>query len=66
MREDRLREVFNIFDVDKSGAITVDEIKKILGGFNGGGATMNHSIKLGETINSMNSKPNILAANQDS
>lgn len=32
VREDRLREVFNIFDCDRSGAITVDEIKKILGG----------------------------------
>jgi calcium-dependent protein kinase len=32
IREDRLREVFNMFDVDRSGEITVDEIKKILGG----------------------------------
>ena len=32
IREDRLREVFNMFDVDQSGAITVDEIKQILGG----------------------------------
>ena len=30
--EQRLREVFNIFDIDQSGAITVDEIKKMLGG----------------------------------
>jgi hypothetical protein len=27
-----LKEVFNMFDIDKSGAITVDEIKKLLGG----------------------------------
>lgn len=32
IKEERLREVFNMFDVDRSGAITVDEIKKILGG----------------------------------
>jgi calcium-dependent protein kinase len=32
IREDRLREVFDMFDVDHSGAITVDEIKQILGG----------------------------------
>lgn len=32
INEDRLREVFNLFDIDKSGAITVDEIKKLLGG----------------------------------
>ena len=31
VNEERLREVFDIFDVDRSGAITVDEIKKILG-----------------------------------
>lgn len=35
VNEARLREVFDIFDYDRSGAITVDEIKKILGG--GGG-----------------------------
>jgi calcium-dependent protein kinase len=35
VKEERLREVFNMFDVDKSGAITVDEIKKILGGHGG-------------------------------
>jgi hypothetical protein len=27
-----LRELFNLFDLDRSGAITVDEIKKRLGG----------------------------------
>jgi Ca2+-binding EF-hand superfamily protein len=32
INEDKLREVFNMFDIDKSGAITVDEIKKLLGG----------------------------------
>ncbi len=32
VNEDRLKEVFNIFDYDRSGAITVDNIKKILGG----------------------------------
>ena len=32
INEERLKEVFNMFDIDKSGAITVDEIKKLLGG----------------------------------
>jgi calcium-dependent protein kinase len=32
INEERLREVFNLFDSDKSGAITVDEIKRLLGG----------------------------------
>ncbi len=32
INEDRLREVFNLFDVDGSGTITADEIKKLLGG----------------------------------
>ena len=32
INEEKLREVFNMFDIDKSGAITVDEIKKLLGG----------------------------------
>ena len=27
-----MRELFNLFDLDRSGAITVDEIKKMLGG----------------------------------
>jgi len=31
VQEDKLREVFNLFDIDHSGTITVDEIKKILG-----------------------------------
>ena len=34
INEERLREVFNLFDSDKSGAITVDEIKRLLGGAN--------------------------------
>ena len=32
MNEDRLREVFDMFDCDQSGFITADEIKKMLGG----------------------------------
>lgn len=32
VNEERLRKVFDIFDLDKSGAITVDEIKILLGG----------------------------------
>lgn len=32
INEERLREVFDMFDYDKSGSITVDEIKKMLGG----------------------------------
>ena len=30
--EDRIKEVFNLFDLDNSGTITIDEIKKVLGG----------------------------------
>ena len=30
-QEDKLREVFDLFDQDHSGSITADEIKKILG-----------------------------------
>jgi calcium-dependent protein kinase len=51
VREDRLREVFDMFDVDKSGAITVDEIKKILGG-GGGGAGANLHLKPADTLKS--------------
>jgi Ca2+-binding EF-hand superfamily protein len=32
INEERLREVFDMFDSDQSGYITVDEIKKMLGG----------------------------------
>jgi Ca2+-binding EF-hand superfamily protein len=32
VNEDRLREVFDMFDCDQSGFITADEIKKMLGG----------------------------------
>ena len=32
IQHDNLLEVFNLFDLDHSGTITVDEIKKILGG----------------------------------
>ena len=32
VNEERLRKVFDIFDIDNSGAITVDEIKTLLGG----------------------------------
>jgi calcium-dependent protein kinase len=31
LEDDKLREAFDLFDVDHSGTITVDEIKKILG-----------------------------------
>ncbi len=31
LKEERLKEAFELFDVDKSGTITIDEIKKILG-----------------------------------
>ncbi len=30
-QEDKLREVFELFDIDQSGSITADEIKKVLG-----------------------------------
>lgn len=43
VNEERLREVFNIFDSDRSGAITVDEIKKLLGG---GGSQAKHSTSI--------------------
>jgi len=32
VNEDRLRDVFEMFDCDGSGYITVDEIKRMLGG----------------------------------
>ena len=32
VNEERLREVFNIFDIDNTGAITAENIKKLLGG----------------------------------
>ncbi|CDW91278.1 protein kinase domain containing protein [Stylonychia lemnae] len=35
VHEDKLKEVFNLFDIDHSGTITVDEIKKILGNSKG-------------------------------
>lgn len=47
VNEERLREVFNIFDSDRSGAITVDEIKKLLGG--GSQAKHSTSIRRDET-----------------
>ena len=31
LQEEKLREIFNLFDVDGSGTITADELKKILG-----------------------------------
>ncbi len=31
LQVERLKEAFELFDVDKSGSITIDEIKKILG-----------------------------------
>ena len=31
VHEDKLKEVFSLFDSDNSGTITVDEIKKVLG-----------------------------------
>ena len=32
VQEDKLKEVFNLFDIDHSGTITADELKKVLGG----------------------------------
>lgn len=37
IQEDKLKEVFDLFDLDHSGTITADEIKKVLGGGNVGG-----------------------------
>ena len=34
MQEEKLKEAFDLFDLDHSGTITIDELKKILG--NGG------------------------------
>ena len=31
LQEDKLREAFNLFDQDKSGTITLNEVKKVLG-----------------------------------
>lgn len=31
INDDRLKEVFDLFDIDQSGTITADEIKKVLG-----------------------------------
>lgn len=31
LQEDKLREIFNLFDIDHSGTITAEELKKILG-----------------------------------
>ncbi len=31
MQEDKLKEAFELFDMDRSGTITVNEIKKVLG-----------------------------------
>jgi calcium-dependent protein kinase len=36
IQEDKLREIFEIFDVDKSGTITMDELKNVLGRNNKG------------------------------
>lgn len=48
VNEEKLREVFNIFDYDRSGAITVDEIKKILGG--GKGNNSSNSIRHKDSV----------------
>jgi len=56
VREDRLREVFNIFDCDRSGAITVDEIKKILGGT----PAHNPNMSKADTIKSQNTQKPLL------
>ena len=32
LQEDKLKEAFDLFDVDHSGEITIDELKKVLGG----------------------------------
>lgn len=31
LQEDKLKEIFNLFDLDHSGTITADELKKVLG-----------------------------------
>jgi Ca2+-binding EF-hand superfamily protein len=31
LQEDKLKEIFNLFDIDQSGTITADELKKVLG-----------------------------------
>jgi calcium-dependent protein kinase len=31
IQEDKLKEIFNLFDIDHSGTITAEELKKILG-----------------------------------
>jgi calcium-dependent protein kinase len=31
LQEDKLKEAFELFDIDHSGSITIDEIKKVLG-----------------------------------
>jgi calcium-dependent protein kinase len=31
IQDDKLREAFDLFDIDNSGSITLDELKKILG-----------------------------------
>lgn len=62
VNEDLLKEVFNIFDSDRSGAITVDEIKKLLGGAainNKSKPLLSHSSSKKED----NLNPNILSAN---
>lgn len=51
INEDRLREVFNMFDIDKSGAITVDEIKKLLGGGGTQGKGHNESLNSSDIPN---------------
>ena len=35
IKEEKLKEAFDIFDVDHSGSITIDEVKKVLGGGKG-------------------------------
>lgn len=43
LQDDKLKEMFNLFDVDKSGTITAKEIKKILG--SGSNSTPNNKNK---------------------
>ncbi len=31
LQDDKLKEIFNLFDVDHSGTITAEELKKVLG-----------------------------------
>ena len=42
IQEEKLREIFELFDTDRSGNITIDEIKKVLGG-NGKGSEVDET-----------------------